>query len=236
MKKFLLQVLVVVLVATGFLYRDAISTYATPIVMPVVSSLKTVFLGPDIKYPNDRTDLKSFSLVQGQWVFEDTAFVLVGVDELAVYFEPNNTGRPISRLSISDRVRVVFKMPGWSFIATPDLSKVIGWVQTDSLGFQYNFQKVTQWDHGSVGVKKNGYSARYIVKPNGQFMMQWRAEGNGLKLKGDSYGVVYQFKDVFWLKKANPVYWKEFFFQDDKELLYTEITFNPKRKKALLID
>ena len=232
MKKILLQVLVIILVVASVRYRDQVLSFAFPVISPV----KTLLVGPDIKYPNGRTNLSSFSIVKGQWEIQDTAFVLVGVDKLAVYFEPDNSGRPISRLSISDRVRVVFKMPGWSFLAKPDLSDVIGWVQTDYLGFQYFFEKVTKWDYGSVGVRKNGYTAKYQIKPNGRFMMEWKAEGNGLKLKGDSYGVVYKFKDVFWLKKAKPVYWKDFFYQDEKELLYSEISFNPKHKKALLID
>jgi hypothetical protein len=236
MKKVLVQVLILALLVVGFLYRDPLQARILPLVTPLMSPIKALFVGPALKYPNDRTDLASFSLVKGQWSVQESVFVLVGVNDLAVYSEPDSSGRPRHRLPVSSRVRVVFKMTGWSFIAEPDLSKAIGWVQTDYLGFQYNFQRVAQWDHGTVGVKKNGYSARYDVEPNGRFKMEWRAEGNGLLLKGDSLGAVFQFKDVFWMKKATPIHWKDFFYQDALELLYTEVSFNPKRKKALLLD
>lgn len=236
MKKIFLQVFVLGLVGAGFYYREPLLTRVMPLATPIVAPVKALVLGPEIKYPNDKKNLEGFSLVPGQWAIEQTVFVMVGVDQLAVYFEPDHSGRPIARLSVSERVRVVFKMPGWAFIAKPDLSEAIGWVQTDYLGFQYNFLKVEHWDHGNVGIKKEGYSAHYTIKPDGRFMMKWRAEGNGLILKGDSYGGVYQFKDVFWFKKAKPVYWKDFFFQDEQEFLYPEVLFNPKRYKALLID
>lgn len=236
MKKVLLQVLLIGLIGFGFLYRESVFSVVMPVVSPIIAPVKALFLGPAIKYPNGKTDLTKFPIVKGQWEIEKLVFVMVGIDQLAVYFEPNDSGRPIDRLSVSERVRVVFKMPGWSFVAKTDLSEAIGWVQTDYLGFQYNFQKVSQWEHGKVGIMKEGYSAKYNVKPNGRFMMSWKAEGNGLRLKGESYGAVYQFKDVFWLKKAKAVHWKDFFYQDTQEFLYPEITFNSKRKKAILID
>jgi len=202
---------------------------------PYFSPITAYFSGPELTFPNGQKDLYAFPDIPDQWNVQDQRFAIVVFDDQPLFYSPKSNKKKEGSLHISSRVRVFFMMKGWVFVATPDLSEAIGWIPRENIGFKSDFIKIKTWEFGSVGIKKDIYKAAYTIKNNASFYMQWQAVGSGLHLKGESHGHMMRYGNVIWAKKSQETVWKDFFFLDEDVFLYTEISVNPERKKALLL-
>lgn len=214
----------------GVFFRVPLIEFSQPHLEKGQVFIARVLHGPGLLYPNKQEDLSAFSVVGDQWGSDDFRYVVVVEANTPVMYKPDARVKPRSRLDVSKRVCVLFKMKGWAFVGEPDYSEAIGWVSDEALGFKSDFSAIEMWEYGDVKMMNNSVTGTYEIKEFGHFSYAWRAYGGGLILKGDTTGQFMRCKAVIWAQKETTLVWEDFFFLDDEDFLYPEIMVNPGRR------
>ena len=184
------------------------------------------------------------SPLEGQWPHKEGAFSLVVYNNTPMVNAPIDNPILLHGLTMTERVRALDIAPirttadreegPWVYVAHDDFPEG-GWVRRSALAFMSDFYSIS-WDYDQYEYLKGDLYTTYFAKPNGRYIANWRAQGQGLRLKGKYYGQMMQFEDIIWAKKDEPNGFYDFFWLDLNDALHLEWRYKSQSLSNLSVN
>ncbi len=196
-----------------------------------ISSISFLNFGFDTElvYPEYKKQAPKFKkLLKDQWMGDKGNFVLISRKETQYYSRPGAGKKELGTLSYTLRVQLLFIEDKtiteddpqlWGFVSYEGGKIPIGWVNLDNIARPSFFMPIIDWDFTDFKYKKGHYTGNIHINEKGLFFIKWKAEGNGLLLKGKYFGKFYGFEDMLWAKKNEFNIWKDFFYEENGSLI-----------------
>ena len=191
--------------------------------MNVLNTVVAIFKKDIIlEQPNESLELLDGRLVDNQWKGIQGKFVIATVDKIQVYNSPSEEAEKVRLLNMSERVRIVYrddqlverghKKGVWVFLKNERGTEDIGWALDFDLGYKDRFVSMKKWVIDQFLYERGEVITTLKTTLKGDFIADWFAKGDGIKLKGVHEGDILRFQNVAVIIRNDYMGWYDFFY------------------------